>query len=88
MPMDFPDMRSLEIADEVHKFRTIEEGETEEQYRAVLADHVQPRDFIESMEIRTGKGWNRFNDAENKEMLRRGGARHTQKLHNENQGRK
>jgi len=75
MPMDFPDMRSLISAAEVHKFRKPNEGETEDQYRTALADHVKPRDFIESEEIRNGSGWDQWNDTQKRDMLRRSGAR-------------
>lgn len=69
MPMDFPDMNSLRRAAECHKFREPTDGEGEMEYRSALADHVKPIDLIESMEIRTGKGWNRFSDTENRMML-------------------
>lgn len=65
MPMDFPDMNSLIDAAEVHGFREPKEGETEESYRNALADHVAPRDHLESEEIRTGKGWDKWSDEEN-----------------------
>lgn len=71
MPMDFPDMKSLEFAAEVHNFRTKTEDESVEDFREALADHVQSIDLIESMEIRTGHGWDKFNDNENAELLAR-----------------
>jgi len=73
MPMSFPDMKSLKFAAQCHKFREPNEGETEAAFREALADHVKPRDFIESQEIRTGKGWDEWDARENKEMLRRSG---------------
>ena len=73
MPMSFPDMESLEMAAEVHKFRKLNEGETEEQYRLALAEHVSPIDFIESEEIRNKVGWDRFTEEQNRAMLRRRG---------------
>jgi hypothetical protein len=73
MPMSFPDLQSLEEAAVVWKFRARREGETEAEYRQALADHVQPKDFIESQEIRTGKGWDVWGDAENLDMLYRRG---------------
>lgn len=73
MPVDFPDMPSLERAAALHKFRQAREGETEAQYREALADHVAPIDFIESQEIRTSKGWDQWNNEENRDMLRRRG---------------
>jgi hypothetical protein len=69
MPMDFPDLRSLISAAEVHKFRKIKEGESEDDYRRALADHVQPIDYIESCEIRNKVGWDRFSQAQNQQMV-------------------
>ncbi len=73
MPMSFPDMKALKRAAECWKFREPNDGETEADYRKALADFVQPQDFIESQEIRTSKGWDQWNDRENKDMLRRSG---------------
>lgn len=72
MPMNFPTMDSLKMAAECHRFRQPHAGESEADYRKALADHVQPRDLIESMEIRTSVGWDQFSDAQNTEMLLRG----------------
>ena len=71
MPMDFPDMNSLRMAAKVHKFRQPNEGEPEIEYRTALADHVAPRDYIESEEIRNGVGWNKWNDGQKKASLGR-----------------
>lgn len=76
MPMDFPDLKSLEKAAELWKFRTRAASESEAEYREALADFVQPKDFIESMEIRKGKGWDKFDDVDNRDMIRRSGLRH------------
>lgn len=73
MPMDFPDLKSLQMAAKAHKFRDINDDELEDDYRNVLADHVSPIDFIESEEIRNKVGWNRWSDEQNKDMLRRRG---------------
>ncbi len=75
MPMDFPDMRSLKFAAECHKFRQPNEGESEDDYRSELADHVESRDFVESIEIRNKVGWDKFSEGQNKDMLRRSGFR-------------
>lgn len=75
MPMDFEGMEALRRAGEMWKFREPREGELEADYRVALADYVQPRDLIESMEIRTGKGWNKWTVKENEEMLRRSGVK-------------
>lgn len=72
MPMNFPDMNSLKHAAKVWKFREPKPKETIDDYREQLADHVQPKGLIESMEIRTGKGWDKFTEAENFDMLKRG----------------
>ena len=69
--MDFPDMKSLIWCGEVHKFRKPTKDETEDSYRTALADHVAPRDFIESEEIRNKVGWDKFTEKQNKSHLRR-----------------
>jgi len=71
MPMSFPDIESLKFAAKVHKFRKMTANETEEEYREALANHVSPIDFIESHEIRTGRGWDQWNEAEKLEMIAR-----------------
>ena len=43
--------------------------EAEADYRNALADHVQPRDYIESLEIRNKVGWDKFSPAQNMDML-------------------
>jgi hypothetical protein len=74
MPMDFPDAKSLIEAADCHKFRQPKEDETIGQFRTALADHVRNIDFIESEEIRNGKGWDKFSESENIAMLKRSGA--------------
>lgn len=59
MPRDFPDMASLVGAARRHKFREPVEGESEAIYRMQLADHVQPIDQVESLEIRNKVGWDK-----------------------------
>ena len=75
MPMNFPDMKSLEQAAECWKFRKPEEGETEEHYRSALADRVALDDLIESLEIRNKVGWDKFTKEQNIEMLWRSAIR-------------
>jgi hypothetical protein len=72
MPMDFPDMKSLCRAAEVHQFRQPNPNETELGYRNALADHVKSRDFIESEEIRNSVGWDKWNDSQKLMSLLRG----------------
>lgn len=71
MPMNFPDMKSLIAAAKVHKFRQPEQSEPEDSYRTALADFVSKIDFIESQEIRNKRGWDRWNEKENLDTLRR-----------------
>ena len=66
MPMSFPDMKSLEQAAKVHGFRQPEENETEPQFRKELADHVSQIDIVESMEIRSSRGWDEWTDDDKK----------------------
>jgi len=72
-PMSFPDMDSLIMAAEVHKYRKPYPAEKEEQYRALLANHVESIDMIEAHEIRTGKGHDEWNKQEARQLLRRSG---------------
>lgn len=65
MPMDFPDMKSLKMAAQVHGFRQPRKGEKENWYRAELANHVAKKDFIESEEIRNKVGWDKWNKEQN-----------------------
>lgn len=60
MPMSFPNMESLKMAGEVHKFRKPNQGESEEDYRKALALHVRHIDRIESFEIQFGVGWDEW----------------------------
>ncbi len=73
MPMDFPDMKSLKQNAEMHGFRKPNKNESEDEYRTALADHVQPIDFVESLEIRNKVGWDKFSTAQNMDMLERRG---------------
>jgi hypothetical protein len=72
MPRNFPDMQSLRNAAHSWKFRAPNDGESDSDYRAALADFVKPQDMVESMEIRSGKGWDAWGDVEKVDMLRRG----------------
>ncbi len=60
MPMDFPDMNSLKRCAAISEFRQPHEGEDETTYRAALADHMETIDYIESIEIRNGIGWDKL----------------------------
>jgi len=71
MPMDFPDFESLKQAAEVHKFRRPHADETEADFRRVLADHVAPIDFVESQEIRTSKGHDKWDEQDSADLLLR-----------------
>lgn len=63
MPMDFPDMNSLKQRASGRGFRQPEPSETEEHYRKALADYVRQIDPVESIEIATGKGWDKHEPA-------------------------
>lgn len=71
MPRNFPDLSSLERAAKSWNFRGKHADEDEAAYRRQLADHVQPKDLVESMEIRTGHGWDQFNPEEQLDMVQR-----------------
>ena len=71
MPMDFPDMKSLVLAAKIHKFREPKKGEDEASFREALANHVEPKDYIESCEIRNKVGWDKFSERQNQDMILR-----------------
>jgi hypothetical protein len=55
--MSFPDMKSLMGRAQLRGFRQPHENESEEVYREAFADFMFNVDRVESVEIRTGKGW-------------------------------
>ena len=71
MPMDFPDMRSLEFCAKAHKFRKPMKDEKEEDYRELLAEYVESRDFVEAQEIRNKVGWDKWDATQKRDMLLR-----------------
>ena len=71
MPMDFPDLKSLKFCAKAHKFREINDGESEDDYRNALANHVEPRDFLESQEIRNKVGWDQWTDGQSEDIIKK-----------------
>lgn len=69
MPIDFPDLESIIRRAEMWKFRKMDEGESEAEYRIALADFVSDKDFIESEEIRNKVGWDKWNVKQNNRAL-------------------
>jgi len=67
--MDFPDMNSLKSTAKVFDFRQPQKGETEDDFRLALHNHVKPIDRIESFEIKFGVGWNKWTDTQSRESL-------------------
>ena len=72
MPMNFPDYDSIKNRGKMWKFREPNPGETEESYRNALADFVQPKDLIESCEIKNKTGWDKWNQFEKMDVITRG----------------
>lgn len=70
MPMDFPD-ELLEKHAKIVGFRPRNKNENIGEYREALANYMEPIDFIESQEIRNGKGWNRWDDEEGRDVVMR-----------------
>ena len=79
MPMSFPTITHVKRAAKMHNFREMLPDESEGEYRAAVADHVQAIDSIEGHEIRTGKGWDKWSDVEIRDMLRRNMARRVER---------
>lgn len=71
MPRSFPKMDSLKRIAEVHGCRQPEEGESEELYRDAVADFVESRDMVEACEIRNKVGWDKWDDTQKLNLLRR-----------------
>ena len=73
MPVDFDTPEKVIGHAKMTGFRPPKEGESEANYREAYANHRQSEDSIEAHEIRTGKGWDKWNDKEKKDALRRQG---------------
>lgn len=69
MPMDFPDLASLVSVAKARGFRQPHDNESEAQYRAALADCIEPIDFLGSCEIRNKVGRDKFSDEQNMAMI-------------------
>ena len=69
MPRSFPDMQSLKNNAKMRNFRQPAEDETEQVYRASFANFMRDVDIVESMEIRSSKGWDEWNDVDQLAML-------------------
>jgi hypothetical protein len=68
MPITF-DSKTLLEQGKIH-FREIKEGDSISEYRNAYADHMEPIDLIESHEIRTGRGWNKWTEEDKKSLPR------------------
>ena len=69
MPRNFPDMQSLKNNANMRNFRQPLEYETEEAYRSAFADFMRGIDIVESMEIRSSKGWNNWDEVDQLSLL-------------------
>lgn len=70
MPMSFPDLASLRRLCDYPERVPYREGETEVEYRERCAVWSKD-DFVQAHEIRTGKGWDEWNDVQNTDLLKR-----------------
>jgi len=66
MPMDFPDFESLKRCGAMCRFREPSSIEPEADYRGQLAMHIETKykDHVMANEIRTGKGWDKWSNAD------------------------
>ena len=64
MPLDFPDLNSLLWAAKRHSFRAKDAAESDARYRDALARHVSQIDPVEAMEIRSGRGWDKWDSGD------------------------
>jgi len=70
MPDAFKDETIRQLA-EVMKYRSIGENESPTEYRAAIADLHQKFDPLEAHEIRTGKRWREWDNAEFDDLVKR-----------------
>lgn len=68
MPMSFQNMESLKARATQRKFRQPIENESEADYRTAFANFMVSVDMIESMEIRSSKGWVNGDDHSDKDF--------------------
>lgn len=73
MPMDFPNLKVLREFYDSPKAVPYNEGESEAAYRERCARHAETvyKDPVEAMEIRSGKGWDRWDDKTTDEAVNR-----------------
>ena len=66
MPMNFPDLASLRASFDRPKALPYREGESEADYRERCAVWSEERwhDHVQAQEIRTGKGWDQWKEAD------------------------
>jgi len=62
--MSFPNLESLKSRATQRNFRQPLENETEDEYRTAFADFMRNHDLVESMEIRSSKGWDQMDPSE------------------------
>lgn len=73
MPMDFPNLDVLRRFYDSPKALPYREGETEASYRERCAVHAETvyKDPVEAMEIRSSKGWDKWDDKTTDEAVKR-----------------
>jgi len=67
MPYDMPDLESLKHYASMWRLRIPNENETECEYRAFVAS--TRKDPLERMEVKCGKGWDKWNDTDKAAMI-------------------
>lgn len=72
MPMDFPDLNTLRRFYDAPGAVPYRAGESEADYRERCARHAETvyGDPVEAMEIRSGKGWDRWDDKTTDQAIR------------------
>lgn len=71
MPMNWPDLASLRASFDHPKGLPYQEGESEAEYRERCAVWSEKKwnDHVQAHEIRSGKGWDKWDDRERKQFL-------------------
>ncbi len=73
MPMSFPDLKTLRVRYDRENSVPYKDGETEADYREQCAVYMETvwKDHVEAHEVRTGKGWDQWNQVQQTDLLKR-----------------
>ncbi len=71
MPINVPSHETVLREARKHRYREPRPGESEEDYRTSLAEHVFNIDKVAGHEIRTGRGWDEWTASDRADFIAR-----------------